>query len=145
MKVTVLALAMLWAAGGALAVCGFGPARQLEQLVPAALIHQVASLLVPGAEHDALRRLAIDAQLVDAGPVSVPVNDAPDAGRPQSGRDGFAIDIHDVRDRAGGVLAAAGARLSGQQLAVGERQGPGTPQPLPGSDDASQIPIPVIL
>src|SRR5215469_11206007 len=86
-------------------------ARQRAQLVATALEAQEAPLLVPGAEHDTLCRLAVDLDVVHPGTVRMTVYEAADARGAEGCRHRLGVHIHDVGHGARGVATAAGARL----------------------------------
>src|SRR5437879_1273367 len=120
-------------------------ARQLAQLVSAALAAQVAPLLVPGAEHDALCRTALGLDVMHARAVRVPVDHAPHPGGPKRRGHRGGIHVHDVGYRARGVPPAAGARLIRQQLAVRARQGEEALLPVAAAHQAAQLLIGMIV
>src|SRR6185437_4385298 len=97
-------------------------AGQSSQLITPGLTLQIATLLIPGTQHDALDRFALHQRIVYGGPVGVAVDDAADAPSLESRRHSGGIDIHDLRDGACGMSAAAGAHPIGKQLSVRERQ-----------------------
>ena len=98
-----------------------GSPRQLAQLVFSPLISHVAALLVPGAEHDALRGGAIDQKLVHSWPVRVAMDHAPHPCGAKRRGHRREIDVHDLRHGARGVTAAAGTGFIGDQLDLYER------------------------
>src|SRR5581483_3875603 len=73
-------------------------AGECSQLVAPGLALQVATLLIPGAQHDALDGLAFHQRIVYGRPMRVAVNDAADARGFEGGCHGCRVDIHDLRD-----------------------------------------------
>src|SRR6202047_2857538 len=121
------------------------PVLSGAQLVATPLAAQVAALLVPGAEHDALRRAAIGLEIMYARAVGVPVDHAPPPGGPKRRGHRVGIHVHDVGYRARGVPAAAGARLIGEQLPVRARQGEEALLPIPAAHHAAQLLVGMIV
>src|SRR5215475_139878 len=120
-------------------------AWQRVQLVATALVAQKASLLVPGAEHDALCRLAIELEIVDARPVSMAVKQAADARGTEGRRHRLRIDVHDVGYGARGVSATPRPCLIRELLAMRARQREEAPLPGGLAHDAAQLLIGVIV
>src|SRR5437870_178011 len=120
-------------------------ARQRVQLVFSLLAGEVAPLLVPGAEHDPLGRRAVDAYLVHAGAVRVPVDHAPHPRRAEGRGHRAFVHVHDVGDRARDVAGAAGARLAAQGLANAERQSKEATLPVGATHRATELLVRVIV
>src|SRR5262249_38129077 len=103
-----------------------GEARQRDVArAPAVVIElEIAAVLVPVGEHEALACAAVDDQVMACGPVRVPVDHPRDAGVAKGGRDGLRIDIHEPL-RFRGVRRPAPAAQPARDAApnrVGERE-----------------------
>jgi hypothetical protein len=98
---------------------------------------QVAALLVPGTQHDALRCLAVHLQIVYAGSVGVAVDHAAHARGAERRGHRAGIHVHDVRHGARGMTPAAGAHLVRQRLALRARQREEAALPVGRAHDAA--------
>ena len=116
-----------------------------SQLVASVLVRQIAALLIPSTEHDALDGLIPDQRIVHSGSMRVAVNHPADSRGLESRSYRCGVDVHDLRDGARGVGAAAGASLVGQHLPVRQRQAEEPALPGGRPDDAAQLLIGMII
>jgi len=95
-------------------------------------------VLVPGAEHDAPGRLAVEIELVHRQPVRVPVNQCLHAAAAQRRLHGRRISVHDLPGGALRVTPAAAAGLLGEAAPQRQRQRQEASLPARAANHAAQ-------
>ena len=99
-----------------------GVAGQLVQFISAVVVGKIASVFVPGPQHDPLRGLALDRQLMDAGPMRMAVDDSAHAGDLECRGHCVRVHVHNLVLGLRRMLPASGARLIRHQAAIRHRQ-----------------------